>query len=76
MPVQNEIFLPPWGHLDYKTGCLCVWNKREMFCFVFSDRKMNEAAEELQGLCVCSSMRDPGGYWSQLGTATVLPPEA
>lgn len=52
-------------------GCLCMWNKREIF--VFPDHKMNEAAEEFHGLCVCSSTRDLEDYWSRLGTATVLP---
>lgn len=34
VPVQNEIFLPPRGHLDYKMGCLCMWNKREIFFLI------------------------------------------
>ena len=71
VPVQNEIFLPPQGHLYYKMSCLCMWNKRETF---FSDYKMNhKAAEEFHDLCVKSSIRDLD-YWSQPGTATLLPP--
>lgn len=46
-----------------------------IFVVVFLNHKMNhEAAEEFHGLCVCRSISDLGDYWSQLGTATVLPP--
>lgn len=49
-----------------------MYVEREIF--FFPDHKMNEAAEEFHGLCVCSSLCDLEDYWSRLGTATVLPP--
>lgn len=34
VPAQNEIFLPPRGHLDYKMSCLCTWNERFFFFLI------------------------------------------
>lgn len=52
-----------------------VYAEQEGDFFFFSDHKMNhEAAEEFHSLCACSSMCDLEDYWSQFGTATVLPP--
>ena len=49
--------------------CVCGTRGR-----LFSDHKMNhEAAEEFHNLCVKSSICDLD-YWSQPGTATLLPP--
>lgn len=54
-------------------GCLCMRNKRELGFFP-NHKRNHEAAEEFHGLCVCGSMCDLEDYWSQLGTATALPP--
>lgn len=52
-----------------------MYAEQEGDFFFFSDHKMNhEAAEEFHSLCACSSMCDLEDYWSQFGTATVLPP--
>ena len=68
---KMRFFFP---HRDIWTTkwAVCVGGIRRRF-FFFSDHKMNhKAAEEFS--CVCSGICGLEDYWSQFGTATVLPP--
>lgn len=67
-------FFFPHGDIWTTKWAVCVCGTRGSF--FFPDHKMNhEVAEEFHGLRECSSICDlEDYYWSQLGTATALPP--